>query len=732
MSKPYIPSAIKKIMGKETDKVLFTQKSDLTIDRKCGESFLIVTNDELLCISNNKVYKKIPLEKISEIKTDELSGGGRVSVLENDTYYHVMYYSNHYVPLFINTVDSINYYLKNGGVVNPAKSQISICGKCNSPLPDRESGCPRCVPKMQILMRILELAKPYKMRVFFLMLVTGIGVLCQVLPPYLTKRIVDDVIGNGKQDLLWYYVGAMIGTGIFYLIARLLNLHLTSWISAQIVGDLRSKLHSTLQYIRMKYFTRREPGEMIGRVMHDTGELQQFLVEGMPFLLINTISFFIVAAILMKISWSLALFVFVPVPVLVIGSSWFWTRLHPLFLRQGTIIGHLHSVLNESLQGLRVVKACAKEQQRINMFNNVNKQLLLTQVKAQRIFGGFNEVMYWVMSLGVACVWFVAVKAITKQNPSLTLGDLLAFVGYIWLFYGPLQWYSVILNWMTHAFSGAERIFEVLDTATETENDADAICIEKIKGEIEFKNVHFSYEQGKEIIKGISFTIKPGEVIGLIGKSGSGKSTLINLLSRFYNPDSGIINVDGVSLHKLKLAHLRNNMGIVMQEPFLFNASIAENIAYGMENASFKEIIEAAKIAYAHEFIIRKPDAYDTLIGESGIRLSGGEKQRIAIARAILHNPPILILDEATSSVDTSTEEHIQNAIASLIKGRTTIAIAHRLSTLRNADRLIVLSNGKIIESGSHDELIAAQGSYAEMVRSYSQMNALQSVIWSN
>jgi ATP-binding cassette subfamily B protein len=366
------------------------------------------------------------------------------------------------------------------------------------------------------------------------------------------------------------------------------------------------------------------------------------------------------------------------------------------------------------------------------MFDNVNKQLSVTQIQTQRIFGGFNEVMYWVMSLGVACVWFIAVRAITKKNPSLTLGDLLAFVGYIWLFYGPLQWYSVILNWMTHAFSGAERIFEVLDTATENENDADAICIEKIKGEIEFKNVHFSYEQGKEIIKGISFTIKSGEVIGLVGKSGSGKSTLINLLSRFYNPDSGIINIDGNPLKKIKLAQLRNNMGIVMQEPFLFNASIAENIAYGMENASFKEIIEAAKIAYAHEFIIRKPDGYDTLIGESGIRLSGGEKQRIAIARAILHNPPILILDEATSSVDTSTEEHIQNAIASLIKGRTTIAIAHRLSTLRNADRLIVLSDGKIIESGSHDELIAAQGSYAGMVRSYSQMNALQSVIWSN
>lgn len=545
---------------------------------------------------------------------------------------------------------------------------------------------------MEILLRILNLAKPYKLRVLLLMVVTAFGVAFQVLPPYLTKKIVEDVIGKGQHSLLLYYTGAMVGAGILYLITRLVNLYLTSWISAQIVGDLRSQLHSTLQHIRLKYFTRREPGEFIGRVMHDTGELQQFLVEGIPFLLINSISFIVVAVILMKISWSLALFVFVP--ILVIGSSWFWKKLHPLFLRQGSLIGHLHSVLNESIQGLRVVKACSKEKQRVALFNSVNDNLAKTQVRTQRIFGGFNEVMFWIMSLGVACVWFIAVRVITSKNPTLTVGDLLAFGGYIWLFYGPLQWYPVVLNWMTHAFSGAERIFEVIDTNAETGDDSNAIRLAQVKGEITFNNVHFSYEQGKEIIKGISFTIKPGEVIGLVGKSGSGKSTLINLLSSFYLPDSGQILLDNVPLQKMVLSQLRKNMGIVMQESFLFNASIAENIAYGMENASFKEIVEAARIAYAHEFIIRKPDRYDTLIGESGIRLSGGEKQRIAIARAILHNPPILILDEATSSVDTSTEQHIQSAIAQLIKGRTTIAIAHRLSTLRNADRLIVLADG--------------------------------------
>ncbi len=730
MNELFLPEKVIRVLGNKSKRVVFSQKSDLTMSRKFGESFLVLTDDELVSISGGKIVKEIPLEKIKEIKNDELSGGGRVCVLSEGVYHHALYYSNHYVPLFADAVDAINYYMKKGTVIKSENKQMSICCKCSSPLPDRDAGCPRCVPKMKILTRILKLAQPYKSKVILLMAITTIGVLFQVLPPYLTKKIVDDVIGKGEHGLLLRYTGAMIATGAFYLAARLVILNLTSWISAKIVGDLRSNLHSALQFIKLKYFTRREPGEIIGRVMHDTSELQQFLVEGMPFLLINTISFFVVAIILIKINWSLALFVFVPVPALVIGSSWFWKKLHPLFLRQGTIIGHLHSVLNESITGLRVVKACAKEEQRIKIFDSVNGQLALTQMRTQRIFGGFNEVMYWIMSLGVAFVWFIAVRVITSKNPTLTIGDLLAFVGYIWLFYGPLQWYSVIMNWMTHAFSGAERIFELIDTASETCDDPEAISMSAIKGKITFENVHFSYEQGKEIIKGISFAIKPGEVIGLIGKSGTGKSTLINLLSRFYTPDIGRILVDDVPLQKIKLAHLRRNMGIVMQEPFIFNASIAENIAYGMEHASFKEIVEAARIACAHEFIIRKPDGYDTLIGESGIRLSGGEKQRIAIARAILHNPPILILDEATSSVDTSTEQNIQNAIAELVKGRTTIAIAHRLSTLRNANRLIVLSEGKIVETGTHDELIDAHGIYAEMVKSYSKTNALQSVTW--
>ncbi len=725
-----LPPEIKKLINGKSTRVIHAQKTDLTGDRKFGKGYLILTDAELITVIGEKVSSEIQLDMVEQIRVDELVGCGRITAVTNDGIKNLLYYSNHLVPDFADSVRIVNNYLKNSEISEKINNHDSHCPRCEFPLPERGSRCPRCVPRVKILKRIVALTAPYKLQVLLLMLVTGMGVLFQVLPPYITKKIVDDVIGKGNINQLNFYTGAMIGCGLLYLLIRLISIRLTSWVGAKVVTDLRSRLHSVIQYLKLSFFTRREPGELVGRIMHDTGELQQFLVDGLPFLVINVISFVVVGIILLKINWVLTIFVLVPVPAMILGSSWFWKKLRPLFLREGTMIGHLHSVLSESLQGLRVIKACSRENHRIGLFDSVNNKLAETQVNTQRVSGTFNETMYWVMSLGVALVWFFATRIITGGESDFSLGDLLAFVGYIWLFYGPLQWFSVILNWMTHAFSGAERIFEILDTSPENYESPESITLPSIKGHIEFRDLHFSYERGKEVIKGLSFSISPGETIGLIGRSGAGKSTIINLLTRFFEPDSGEILIDGVAIKNLKLSQLRSSIGLVMQEPFLFNLSIAENIAYGTEHASFKEIVEAAKAAYAHEFIIRKKDGYDTLVGETGERLSGGERQRIAIARAILHNPPILVLDEATSSVDATTEKHIQEAINGLIRGRTTIAIAHRLSTLRNAHRLVVLSEGKLAEIGTHDELLENKGIYADLIKSHTEMNALQSVMW--
>jgi ATP-binding cassette subfamily B protein len=727
-SKDKLPDSVTKLL-KGKGEVLFQQDSDLSMDRHFGRTYLVCTDKFLVTTSEKDILSEYPLAEVKEVRVDELIGGGRLSAVTNEGVHHLICYTNHMVPHFAVMSRLITSHVQGRKIEMPPRQKHGFCTRCGAPLPERDTVCPKCVPRLQIMSRLLSLTRPYKWRVIWLMIVTSLGVLFQVAPPYITKLIVDNVIGKKDFSRFYLYIGAMILAGFLYLVMRLINIQLNAWISAKVVADLRSKLHSVLQYLQLSFFNKREPGEIVGRVMHDTGELLQFLVEGIPFLFINTLSFFAIGAILLKINWSLALLVFIPIPVLVFGGKWFWGKLTPLFHRQGSAIGHMHSMLTESILGLKVVKAFSQETRRIFQFDKLNTSLAGTYIGIQRTFGSFNEVMFWVMQLGVAMVWFFAVHKIVGGS-GLTLGDLLAFVGYIWLFYGPLQWFSVILNWMSHAFTSAERIFEIIDSVPESYDNPKAIKLPKIKGAIEFRDVHFSYERGKEIIHGMSMKIEPGEVIGLVGKSGAGKSTVINLITRFFEPDSGELLIDGVPVKNLDLAQLRTNMGIVMQEPFLFNATIAENIAYGLEQASFDDIVAAAKAAYAHDFIVRKDDGYDTMVGESGAKLSGGEKQRIAIARAILHNPPILILDEATSSVDATTEQHIQEAIAKLIRGRTTIAIAHRLSTLRNADRLVVIDDGKIVESGSHDELMKKQGVYAKMADSYSQITALRSVIW--
>ena len=310
----------------------------------------------------------------------------------------------------------------------------------------------------------------------------------------------------------------------------------------------------------------------------------------------------------------------------------------------------------------------------------------------------------------------------------LTLGTLVAFIGYLWLLYGPLQWFNQIYNWMSRAMAGAERVFEIVDQEPEPYREPNAIVLPRIEGAVEFRDVTFGYDPSKPVLKDIAVSIKPGEMIGLVGKSGAGKSTFANLICRFYEADHGEVLIDGHDVRALQLESLRSQIGMVLQDQFLFNGTIADNIGYAKPEASRAELIAAARAANAHEFIVGKPDGYDTRVGENGGNLSGGEKQRIAIARAILRDPRILILDEATSSVDTETEHQIQQALARLVQGRTTFAIAHRLSTLRNANRLIVLDDGKLAEVGTHDELLASGGIYARLVKMQQEVSNIQAV----
>jgi ATP-binding cassette subfamily B protein len=381
--------------------------------------------------------------------------------------------------------------------------------------------------------------------------------------------------------------------------------------------------------------------------------------------------------------------------------------------------GRLHTQLNESLSGIRVVKAFVREDGEWNKFSQRNGELAMSGMVADRWWYRSEAVVNLFIGTAPLINWGYGGYLVLTGD--IKFGTLMAMQILLWQVYGPLQWFGQVNQWFSRAMAGAERVFEVVDAQPETYDQPDAIKLPVLKGDVKFTDVRFGYDKSNPVLKGINLEIKAGEMIGLVGRSGAGKSTTMNLLCRFYEVDSGTLTVDGIDVKDIALEDLRKHIGIVLQEPFLFNGTIAENIAYGKPGASIEDVIAAARAACAHEFIVQKPDGYDTQVGEKGSRLSGGERQRVSIARAILNNPRILILDEATSSVDVETEKRIQQAIGNLTAGRTTFAIAHRLSTLRNADRLVVLEKGQIVEQGTHTELMDKKGVFYNLVETQKQ-----------
>jgi ATP-binding cassette subfamily B protein len=372
------------------------------------------------------------------------------------------------------------------------------------------------------------------------------------------------------------------------------------------------------------------------------------------------------------------------------------------------------------------MKAFAQEKREMRRFDTNNEGVFRGDYESEKETFIFFGTLSMLTSTGLILVWYFGGMDIIEGT--FTLGSLMMFISYLWMLYEPLQWFGELNTWSSRAMSGAEKIFEIIDTPIETDDQENPVAMPNIKGEVVFKDAFFAYEPGKPVLKDINLEVASGEMIGLVGKSGAGKSTLINLLCRFYDVDEGVLTIDGVNIKDISLEDLRSQIGMVLQESFFFSGTIAENIRYGRPKAPLEEIMTAARAANAHDFICAKPDGYDTQVGENGSELSGGERQRIAIARAIIHNPRILILDEATSSVDTHTEKLIQEAIANLIKGRTTFAIAHRLSTLRSADRLVVLDEGKMAEVGSHAELMKKKGHFYRMVETQHATTAILGV----
>jgi ATP-binding cassette subfamily B protein len=707
--------------------------ADLDARGRFGTSWIGADERRIVALREPGEAVVVWLADVTEVRVEELFGASRLVAVTGGAEHVLATYTRNLVGELAQFARVLDDMREGRPVVLPESVERATCSTCGAPLPERGATCPRCLSRTGVMRRILDLLAPYRLRVLLLILFATTSVAAAMVPPLTYKMIADRVIEGGRPEELPLWVGAMLGAFLLGAVFSLLTAWSNAWLGARVVADMRSRLHARAQRLQMGYHNRHESGELVGRVMNDTSELQHFLIDGVPYFLVNMLSFVTIAAILIVLDWRLALLVFVPVPALVFGGATFWRFLKPMFHKRGNRVGRLHTILGESLHGVQAVKSLVQERRRDRDFDGANDQLFGVSVALDRTFQGFYGSMSVMMALGTVLVWYAGGRAIVEGTTGIGLGTLLAFVGYMALFYGPLQWFSAVMSWATNALTAAERIFAVIDQPEEGATAGTSRQLGRVRGQIRFERVRFSYERGREVLRGIDLEIAPGEVIGLVGKSGAGKSTIINLISRFYDPDSGSVTVDGQDLREVDLASWRGNVGIVMQSPFLFHASVLDNIRYGDPDAPFERVVAAARAAHAHDFISAKEEGYDTIVGEGGSQLSGGERQRVAIARAILHDPPVLILDEATSAVDSETEKQIQEAIANLVRGRTTIAIAHRLATLRNAHRLLVIDDGQIVEQGTHEELMAIEGGrFAHLVKLQTDINRLRAeqAVW--
>jgi ATP-binding cassette subfamily B protein len=703
--------------------VLIRLEADINGEGRFGKEVMEVTAECVRVLDWDEVTSfQIPIDEIKSARNEPLIGGGRLEITTKEgEVLPVIAYSLHIADKFSEAARGIEQLAKGEALSINIKEERTRCEKCGRLLPEKDGICPACIQRGKTLLRIGQFLRPYKSQAISLAVLSMLSTVVNLAPPYIQGTLIDRVLTPHRDlPLLWLMMAAWLGALAINIVLQVMSGRLTAFLAAHIAADIRVAVFRSIEWLQMGYFEKKQVGAITSRVTQDTDRVWHFLVEGVPFMVTNSLLLIGIATFIFMTNWQLALCILSPIPVVAAVSGFSWKRISQLSHRFGQKWARFHINLNEALSGIKVVKAFAQEDYEHDKFVSRNRELRDAGVKVDTLWYTVFGVMSFFTSLGALINWTVGGYFVYTDQ--MSLGDFWRVHAYLGLLYGPMQWFAAINNWFSRAMAGAERIFEVMDTEPEAYGKGEE---KEISGEVTFENVRFGYDKSNPVLKGLDFSAKPGEMIGLVGKSGAGKSTTIGLLCRFHEPDAGRILVDGTDYRDITLQAMRRQIGLVLQEPFLFNGTIAENIAYGRPDASFEDIVEAAKAGNAHQFILAKPDGYDTVVGERGAKLSGGERQRVSIARAILHDPKILILDEATSSVDVETEKQMQEAIGRLIKGRTVFAIAHRLATLRNATRLIVLDKGEIVETGTHEELMEKQGEFYKLVKTQSEINQI-------
>lgn len=717
-----LPESAKSCISlEEGERIYYAIPYDVAEDNSwLTDSYLVVSTRHIWVISQGDLVEKIDLSQCEKAKAEAKIGCGLLVLTQNGVQRHVVQYSAKHLSRYAYVARGINILISGRTEEVSSQEYEKICPTCGRAIPGTKY-CPHCSKEGGFWKSFLNMARPYKKDFYGIIVLMILAAVVTLLNPEVQKRLVDDVLtkGNGGMKIAFLCLGIMFLLSVGIVVINILKSYYCTVLGAKIAKDLRQQMFAKIQMMSLTFINDRRPGELMNRIVFDTGKIREFMER--TFCNMFTVCFIFACDIIFMLALSvkLALLSFIFIPLAVVLTYMFRKSIHRRFHLQWKKSDDVNSNLQDVISGMRVVKSYGKEEDEKEKFNKLAEEFCRVQTRNEVFWAVFFPMMNFLMGAGVFLViYFGGMDVLGEQ---MTTGELLQFVTYTQLLYQYLNWMTNMPRELMNLISSIERINDVMAQEIFIEDSENPVDL-KVNGEIEFRHATFGYKSYQPVLEDLNFTINKGEMIGIVGASGTGKSTLINLIMRLYEVDDGALLIDGHDIKDIRSDTFHAQIGVVLQETFLFSGSILNNIRFSRPDATYAEVVQAAKMANAHDFICKTPDGYNTYVGEKGYSLSGGERQRIAIARAILNQPRLLILDEATASLDTESEFMIQKALDRLTEGRTTFAIAHRLSTLQNADRLIVIDGHSIAEVGSHEELIAKKGIYYRLVKAQLEM----------
>lgn len=678
---------------------------------------------------NISEIRSIPIEEIDSLETERYVSTGRLIMKKDGEQISLVRFSIGRIAQFENLVRAFNSYKEKGEAEIPASAEPEekTCKKCGKPCPPNKDFCHKCNKKSSTAIRLFKFFGGYIPQIAVIIAIMLAGAAVSVFIPQIsTRALFDDVLANPDGlpaaellKALGWLVLSIFGVRLLNTLLTVIQQYITGGIMPKVVYDIKVKIFNAMQRLSVNFYSSKQTGSLMERVIRDANNIYWFFIDGVPAVIIDTATIIGVVAIMFAMNWKLSLIIVLAMPILmvtlVLGDKVF-RRLHHRSWLYGARVS---AMVSDNINGQRVIKAFSKENDEYKRFEKLSGEHMKAELKLALSEATVFPILEIVV-MGLSTL-VLGVGGVMVAKGEMTTGTLLSYIVYLEMLKGPFDFLAWISNWWARCADSAQRVFEIVDAKADITEKENAVSFENLRGDIEINELEFEYEPARPIIKKLSLNVKAGDMLGIVGKTGAGKTTIANLIARLYDAKEGCVKIDGIDVRDLKLTELRRNIGLVSQDIYLFIGSIADNIRYAKPDATMDEVIAAAKAASAHDFIMKLPDAYETRVGAGGQKLSGGERQRISIARTIIQNPKILILDEATAAMDTETERNIQNSLTKLKEGRTTIAIAHRLSTLRDSDYLAVIEDGKIIEYGTYAELIKQKGEFYKQYKIQSE-----------